>query len=164
VAVAAIAPATLMPPRVCGPLTSTPGLALFQCGRVLRGLASSNLTYVRRLCWQAPFPMVLHSRSSHPSRHPSRLCPSTMVSSRLQCLRLQRHGPYGRARGINNRWPTPSTPWPWFLLRSLIGLPTLTPPTTPSWMSVTQPLSALLIVMILHLSLWGTDPLSRLPQ
>jgi hypothetical protein len=99
----AIAPPTPLLIRVCGPPTSTPGSTLFKCGRVSGGSTSSNPTYVRRLCWPAPFPTVLHRRSGRPSRHHSRICPFTVVSSRLQRLRLQRHGHHGQARGINSR-------------------------------------------------------------
>jgi hypothetical protein len=163
-AVVAIPPPTPLPPRVRDPPTSTPGPTLFKCGRVPGRSASSNLTCVRRLRWLAPFPVVLHRRSGRPSHHHSRLCPSTVVSSRLQRLRLRRHGPHGQTRGINSYWPTPLTSWSWSLLRSPIGWLTPTPPITPLLMPITCPLSALLILMILYLLLWRTNPLFRLPK
>jgi hypothetical protein len=113
-------------------VVAPPPPTLFKCSRVPRGLAPSNFTCVCRLCWQEPFPTVIHSRSGGPSRHPLHLCPSIVLRRRLQ-----RHGPHGRARGINSHWLTPSTPWPRSLLRSPIGSPTPAPPTTPPWMLVT---------------------------
>jgi hypothetical protein len=99
----AIAPPTPLLTRVRGPPTSTPWIDTIQMWSSPGGSASSNPTYVRRLCWPAPFPTVLHRRSGRPSRHHSRICPFTVVSSRLQRLRLQRHGHHGQARGINSR-------------------------------------------------------------
>jgi hypothetical protein len=112
VAALGVAPPTPLLPRVCDPPTSTPRLTLFRCGWVPQGgSASCSPTCVHSLCWPTlfPFPMVLHCRSGHLSRHHLRLCQLTVVSSRLQHLWLWWHGPYGWAHEINNRWPTPST-------------------------------------------------------
>jgi hypothetical protein len=78
-----VAPPTPLPPRVRDPPTSTPGPTLFRCGQVPRGSASSNPTYVRRLCRPVPFPTILYRRSSYPSCRHSCLCPFTMISSRF---------------------------------------------------------------------------------
>jgi hypothetical protein len=85
-AAVAVALPTPLLPRVYGPPTLTPGPELFKCGQVLGGSVSSNPSCVRRLCCSVPFPTVLHCMSGHPSCHHSRLCPFTVVRSRLQCL------------------------------------------------------------------------------
>jgi hypothetical protein len=110
VAEAVVAPPTPLPPRVRGPASSTLGLTLFKCAWVLRGgqrpaASPTSIGYAG----QGPS-LRPHHRSGRPTLHRLHPCPSIMVSSRLQCLRLRRHGPHGWAHEINNHWPTPSTP------------------------------------------------------
>jgi hypothetical protein len=77
VAAMGVSPPTPLPPKVCGPPTSTPGLAPFRCGRVSRGrcpaASPASIGYAGRCSslWSSTAGRATLHATTHASAHSS---------------------------------------------------------------------------------------------